>query len=142
MVDLKSKKTLAVDLGIARWGMDRPITRRDFLNGMAVGVGRALANPWICEFLLSPQTLPQPLLKIAGAITLQRSPECGEVIPHRLEPHTLAARRNVLGQGCQAGRDWRGIRSGGGWGRHRLASRRHYFYRKPAGTIRSHSDSG
>ena len=28
-------------------GMHRNITRRDFLNGMAVGVGGVLANPWI-----------------------------------------------------------------------------------------------
>ena len=37
-------------------GMRRNITRRDFLNGMAVGVGGVLANPWIGG-LLSAQTL-------------------------------------------------------------------------------------
>ena len=39
-------------------GMHRDITRRDFLNGMAVGVGRALASPWLGE-LLAVQT-PAP----------------------------------------------------------------------------------
>jgi len=39
-------------------GMHRNITRRDFLNGMAVGVGGMLANPWIGG-LLSAQT-PTP----------------------------------------------------------------------------------
>jgi spermidine dehydrogenase len=28
-------------------GMDRPITRRDFMNGVAVGVGGAVAAPWL-----------------------------------------------------------------------------------------------
>jgi len=36
-------------------GMHRNITRRDFLNGMAVGAGGLLANPWIGG-LLSAQT--------------------------------------------------------------------------------------
>src|SRR6202167_5859123 len=30
-------------------GMHRNITRRDFLNGMAVGVGGVLANPWLAD---------------------------------------------------------------------------------------------
>ncbi|HXP41361.1 MAG TPA: hypothetical protein VN833_13935, partial [Candidatus Acidoferrales bacterium] len=37
-------------------GMHRRITRRDFLNGMAVGAGSVLANSWIGG-LLSAQTL-------------------------------------------------------------------------------------
>lgn len=36
-------------------GMQREITRRDFLNGMAVGVGGTLASPWL-EGLLAAQT--------------------------------------------------------------------------------------
>ncbi|MGA8441497.1 MAG: FAD/NAD(P)-binding protein [Candidatus Sulfotelmatobacter sp.] len=34
-------------------GMHRNITRRDFLNGVAVGVGGALANPWMGRLLLA-----------------------------------------------------------------------------------------
>ena len=54
MADLKNE-----DGGRSRdcaLGMHRNITRRDFLNGMAVGVGGVLANPWIGG-LLSAQTL-------------------------------------------------------------------------------------
>ena len=54
MADLKNE-----DGGRSRdcaLGMHRNITRRDFLNGMAVGVGGVLANPWIAG-LLSAQTL-------------------------------------------------------------------------------------
>src|SRR6476469_1406124 len=36
-------------------GMHREITRRDFLNGMAVGAGGALASPWLGG-LLAGQT--------------------------------------------------------------------------------------
>jgi len=56
MTDLKNE-----DGGRSRdreLGMHRNITRRDFLNGMAVGVGGMLANPWIGG-LLSAQT-PTP----------------------------------------------------------------------------------
>src|SRR5262245_971318 len=30
-----------------RLGMDRAITRRDFLNGIAIGAGGLLAHPWL-----------------------------------------------------------------------------------------------
>src|SRR5215831_15848683 len=36
-------------------GMQRKITRRDFLNGMAFGVGGTLASPWL-DWLLAAQT--------------------------------------------------------------------------------------
>jgi spermidine dehydrogenase len=36
-------------------GMGRSITRRDFLNGMAVGVGGAMATPWLAELLAAQQ---------------------------------------------------------------------------------------
>jgi spermidine dehydrogenase len=39
-------------------GMQRKITRRDFLNGMAVGVGGTIASPWL-EGLLAAQTPAQ-----------------------------------------------------------------------------------
>jgi spermidine dehydrogenase len=38
-----------------RLGMNRDITRRDFLNGIAIGVGGALVSPWL-EGLLAAQT--------------------------------------------------------------------------------------
>jgi spermidine dehydrogenase len=38
-------------------GMDRAITRRDFLNGVAIGLGGALAGTYLPEFLAA-QTLP------------------------------------------------------------------------------------
>ncbi|MGB2890160.1 MAG: FAD/NAD(P)-binding protein [Candidatus Acidiferrales bacterium] len=37
-------------------GMDRPISRRDFLNGVAVGVGGALASAWVPGFEWPPET--------------------------------------------------------------------------------------
>jgi spermidine dehydrogenase len=44
-------------------GMGRSITRRDFLNGLALGVGGALASPWLGQLLAaqesaSPQDRP------------------------------------------------------------------------------------
>src|ERR1700723_1802237 len=57
MADLKNE-----DGGRSRdcaLGMHRNITRRDFLNGMAVGAGGVLANPWIGG-LLSAQHPPPP----------------------------------------------------------------------------------
>lgn len=35
------------DLTDRELGMDRPITRRDFLNGVAIGIGGALASGWM-----------------------------------------------------------------------------------------------
>jgi spermidine dehydrogenase len=37
----------ANDANDRQLGMDRPITRRDFLNGVAIGVGGAMAAPWL-----------------------------------------------------------------------------------------------
>ena len=34
-------------------GMDRAITRRDFLNGVAIGIGGALASRWLPDVALS-----------------------------------------------------------------------------------------
>ena len=37
-------------------GMHRTITRRDFLNGIAVGAGSTLASAWLPGFTLAPET--------------------------------------------------------------------------------------
>ena len=42
-------------------GMDRPITRRDFLNGMAIGVSGIAASSLIPESLSPRMSLPASL---------------------------------------------------------------------------------
>ena len=39
--------------------MDRAITRRDFLNGVAIGIGGAIASGWLADDLLAVQTAGQ-----------------------------------------------------------------------------------
>jgi hypothetical protein len=39
-----------VQSGDKSLGMDRSITRRDFLNGMAIGAGGILASGWLSGF--------------------------------------------------------------------------------------------
>src|SRR5690348_3268128 len=39
-------------------GMDRNITRRDFLNGIAIGVGGGLASPWLSRLLAAQASAP------------------------------------------------------------------------------------
>jgi spermidine dehydrogenase len=41
-------------------GMDQPITRRDFLNGMAIGATAAASGPLLAASLSDPTTVPAP----------------------------------------------------------------------------------
>ena len=70
-------------------GMHRNITRRDFLNGIAVGVGEP--SPFHGWGYRSRRKSLQLQRKIGSATTLQRSMECGEVIPGLSKSHTHCA---------------------------------------------------
>jgi len=47
-------------------GMDRAITRRDFLNGVAIGIGTAMASPWLPDGSLSAGQAAQALRPGSG----------------------------------------------------------------------------
>jgi spermidine dehydrogenase len=113
-----------------RLGMHRNITRRDFLNGMAVGVGGVLANPWIGG-LLSAQTptasgqdrrgyYPPTLNGMRGS-----HPGAFEVA-HSLRDGTFWEK---AGKPVDTGEEYDLVVVGGGIGGLAAA----YFYRKQAG---------
>ena len=71
-------------------GLDRPITRRDFLNGIAIGTA-ALAYPR-CRCDRPPRTLPiPPPPKMRRATTRRSSPVCAAVTRARSRPRTHCA---------------------------------------------------
>lgn len=79
-------------------GMHRDITRRDFLNGIAMGVGGTLASPWL-----------------GGLLAAQTPAPSAQDRPGYYPPTRTGMR------GSHPGGDGRGIRSGGsGWGHQRL----------------------
>jgi len=44
------------DVSKRELGMGQPITRRDFLNGIAIGAGSVLASGWLSGFDLDAMT--------------------------------------------------------------------------------------
>lgn len=52
-------------------GMDREITRRDFLNGMAIGVGGVMAGAWLPGMPALPRSFRQPV----GVVPLAPGPQ-------------------------------------------------------------------
>ena len=102
-------------------GMDRPIKRRDFLNGVAVAIGASLlgAHP-ACRSAANPAPI-RP-----------RSPECAACIPAPSTPLTPCA-IILSGTTCrQTIRHRRALRSGDRRRRHQRFERR-LFLRKAAG---------
>jgi len=111
-------------------GMHRNITRRDFLNGMAVGVGGVLANPWIGGLLSAqnptasaqdrPGYYPPTLNGMRGS-----HPGAFEVA-HSLRDGTFWEK---AGKPVETGEEYDLVVVGGGIGGLAAA----YFYRKQAG---------
>lgn len=111
-------------------GMHRNITRRDFLNGMAVGVGGMLANPWIGGLLAAqtptasaqdrPGYYPPTLNGMRGS-----HPGAFEVA-HSLRDGTFWEK---AGKPVETGEDYDLVVVGGGISGLAAA----YFYRKQAG---------
>ena len=111
-------------------GMHRNITRRDFLNGMAVGVGGVLANPWIGG-LLSAQTLTAPAQDRRGyyppTLNGMRGSHPGAFeVAHSLRDGTFWEK---AGKPVETGEEYDLVVVGGGIGGLAAA----YFYRKQAG---------
>ena len=96
-------------------GMDRPITRRDFLNGVALTVGAGAAGLAAASTIAPSRQLTdgQP----AGACRAARPQRGGD------ERHALDPRRRVLGDGAGARGDRRELRSRRGRRRHIGAGR-------------------
>jgi spermidine dehydrogenase len=111
-------------------GMHRHITRRDFLNGMAVGMGGALANPWIGG-LLSAQTLTASAQDRRGyyppTLNGMRGSHPGAFeVAHSLRDGTFWEK---AGKPVETGEEYDLVVVGGGIGGLAAA----YFYRKQAG---------
>jgi spermidine dehydrogenase len=111
-------------------GMHRNITRRDFLNGMAVGVGGVLANPWTGG-LLSAQTLTASAQDRRGyyppTLNGMRGSHPGAFeVAHSLRDGTFWEK---AGKPVETGEEYDLVVVGGGIGGLAAA----YFYRKQAG---------
>jgi spermidine dehydrogenase len=111
-------------------GMHRKITRRDFLNGMAVGVGGVLANPWTGG-LLSAQTLTASAQDRRGyyppTLNGMRGSHPGAFeVAHSLRDGTFW---ETAGKPVETGEEYDLVVVGGGIGGLAAA----YFYRKQAG---------
>ena len=100
-------------------GMDRAITRRDFLNGVAIGVGGALASQWLPDYLVGAQAAAQDSPGYyPPALTGMRGSHDGS-----FDVVACAARRPLLGARRHAGRHRRDLRSGGRRRRHQRPRR-------------------
>jgi len=111
-------------------GMDRNITRRDFLNGMAVGAGGLLAGPRL-QGLFAPQTSPASAQDQPGYYPPTRTGMRGShpgafEVAHALRDGTFW---ETAGKPVETGEEFDLIVVGGGISG--LASA--YFYRKQAG---------
>ena len=111
-------------------GMHRNITRRDFLNGMAVGMGGLLAGPWL-EALVGTPTSPASAQDRPGyyppALTGMRGSHPGAFeVAHALRDGTFWEKAGKL---VETGEEFDLIVVGGGISGLAAA----YFYRKQAG---------
>jgi spermidine dehydrogenase len=111
-------------------GMHRNITRRDFLNGMAVGVGGALASPWL-DALLAAQTPTASAQDRPGyyppTLNGMRGSHPGAFeVAHALRDGTFWEK---AGKAIETGEEYDLVVVGGGMSGLAAA----YFYRKQAG---------
>src|SRR5579862_2943495 len=111
-------------------GMHRNITRRDFLNGIALGVGGTLASPWLGG-LFAPQTSPASAQDQPGyyppTLTGMRGSHPGAFeVAHALRDGTFW---DKAGKPVETGEEYDLIVVGGGMSGLAAA----YFYRKQAG---------
>jgi spermidine dehydrogenase len=126
-------------------GMHRNITRRDFLNGMAIGVGGALASPWL-EGLLgaqasAPSAQDQPGYYPPARTGMRGSHPGSFEVAHALRDGTFWQK---AGTPVDTGEEYDLIVVGGGMSGLAAA----YFYRKQAGAssriliLDNHDDFG
>jgi len=113
-----------------RLGMNRNITRRDFLNGMAIGTGGALASPWLGA-LLAAQTPALSAQDRPGyyppTLTGMRGSHPGAFeVAHALRDGTFWEK---AGKPVETGEEYDLVVVGGGISGLAAA----YFYRKHAG---------
>ena len=126
--------------------MDRPITRRDFLNGVAIGVGGAVASAWLPGMASGDDKLPPSAQDVPGyyppALTGMRGSHPGSYeVAHALRDGKFW---ETVGKPVETGESYDLVVVGGGMSG--LASA--YFYRKHAGTdariliLDNHDDFG
>jgi spermidine dehydrogenase len=126
-------------------GMRRHITRRDFLNGMAMGAGGALASPWL-DGLLVAQTSAPPAQDRPGYYPPTRTGMRGShpgsfEVAHALRDGTFWEK---AGKPVETGEEYDLVVVGGGMSGLAAA----YFYRKQAGAssriliLDNHDDFG
>lgn len=111
-------------------GMHRDITRRDFLNGIAVGVGGTLATPWLGELLASqtpaPSAQDRPGYYPPTRTGMRGSHPGSFEVAHALRDGTF---REKTGKPVDTGEVYDLVVVGGGISGLAAA----YFYRKQAG---------
>lgn len=126
-------------------GMKREITRRDFLNGMAIGVGGALTTPWLSE-VMAAQTSSTPAQDQPGYYPPTRTGMRGShpgsfEVAHALRDGSFWQK---AGKPIETGEDYDLIVVGGGISGLAAA----YFYRQHAGSsariliLDNHDDFG
>ena len=111
-------------------GMHRNITRRDFLNGVAVGVGGALASPWLAGLLAAqthaPSAQDRPGYYPPTSTGMRGSHPGAFEVAHALRDGTFWER---AGKPVETGEEYDLVVVGGGISGLAAA----YFYRKQAG---------
>jgi len=126
-------------------GMDRPITRRDFLNGVAIGVGGTLATAWLPGLAFAGQAAPAAQDTpgyYPPALTGMRGSHPGSFeVAHSLRDGTFW---DTAGKPIDTGENYDLVIVGGGLSGLAAA----YFYRKHAGAsariliLDNHDDFG
>lgn len=127
-------------------GMHRNITRRDFLNGMALGVGGSLASPWLGGLLAAAQENPASAQDRPGYYPPTRTGMRGShpgafEVAHALRDGTFW---QTAGKPVETGEEYDLVVVGGGISGLAAA----YFYRKQAGSsariliLDNHDDFG
>jgi len=141
--DSKGKRISAYDREL---GMNRDITRRDFLNGMLVGAGGLVASSWLPEFARAPALdTAEPQNKpgyYPPALTGMRGSHEGSYqVAHALRDGTFC---DSVGQPIDTRENYDLVIVGGGMSGLAAA----YFYRKQAGSsariliLDNHDDFG
>jgi spermidine dehydrogenase len=126
-------------------GMDRAITRRDFLNGMAVGAAGLLASPWLGGRLAAQTSAPSPQDRpgyYPPTLSGMRGSHPGSFeVAHALRDGTFWEK---AGKTVDTGEVYDLVVAGGGISGLAAA----YFYRRQAGTsariliLDNHDDFG
>jgi len=127
-------------------GMDRPITRRDFLNGVAIGAGSALGSAWLPGLAFGDAIVPPAAQDAPGyyppGLTGMRGSHPGSFeVAHSLRDGTFWS---TAGKPIDTGENYDLVIAGGGLSGLAAA----YFFRKHAGAsariliLDNHDDFG